>query len=234
MAVWRGKRYKQSAKKVEAKVYGVSAALDILRSFEKAKFIETVDLAFNLNVDTKQSDQMVRGTVMLPHGNGKTIRVAVFSKSVSTADAEEAGADFVGANDLIDKVEGGWLGFDVAIASPEMMKDLSKLGKVLGPRGLMPSPKAGTVTTDVLRTIKEVKKGKVEYKVDKAGNVHIAVGKINFESAQLLDNVMAVIDAVSHARPASVKGNFITSITLSATMSPSVKLDLAQLVKEGT
>ena len=224
------KRYKKSLEKRQAKQYKLPDAVEALKSFERAKFVESVDLAFCLNLDTTQSDQVVRGTVSLPHGTGKDVKVAVFSKSVSETDATKAGADFVGADDLMEKVKGGWLGFDVAVATPDMMKDLSKLGKILGPKGLMPSPKAGTVTTDVLRTVKEIKKGKVEYKVDKAGNVHLSIGKISFESKQLVENAQAVIEAVSHAKPSSVKGSFIKSISLSATMSPSVRLDVAEFV----
>ncbi len=225
------KRYKKNIEKVQSgKQYSVGQAVEVLKSFDKPKFVESVDLAFNLNVDTKQSDQMVRGTVSLPHGTGKKITVAVFAKSVGNDEAKKAGADFIGADDLIEKVKEGWLGFDVAIATPDMMKDLSKLGKVLGPKGLMPSPKAGTVTTDVIKTIKEIKKGKVEYKVDKAGNVHLSVGKISFENNQLVENATAVIDAVVRAKPASVKGNFVKSATLSTTMSPAVPLDIRDMV----
>lgn len=226
------KRIKKSLEKVKdrEKEYKIPEAVDVVKSFERTKFVESVDLAFNLNVDVKQSDQMVRGTVSLPHGTGKEVVVAVFTKSVGTDEAKKAGADFIGADDLIEKVKGGWLAFDVAIASPDMMKDLSKLGKILGPKGLMPSPKAGTVTTDVLKTIKEIKKGKVEYKVDKAGNVHLAIGKVNFQNQQLVENATAVIEAVIRAKPVSAKGNYIKSVTLSATMSPGVRLDIRDLL----
>jgi len=220
------KRYRKSQEKAKAKEYKIPEAVEVVKSFERAKFVESVDLAFNLNVDTKQSDQMVRGTVSLPHGTGKEVKVAVFSRSTGTEEAKKAGADFIGADDLMEKVKGGWLDFDVAVATPDMMKDLSKLGKILGPKGLMPSPKAGTVTTDVLRAIKEIKKGKVEYKVDKAGNVHLSIGKISFENAQLAENAQVVIEAVARSKPPSVKGNFIKSIALSSTMSPAVRLDV--------
>ncbi len=226
------KRYKKSLEKVKPQEYKMPQAVEVLKTFERAKFVESVDLAFNLNIDTKQSDQVVRGTVSLPHGTGREVRVAVFSRSTGTEEAKKAGADHVGADDLMEKVKGGWLDFDVAIATPDMMKDLSKLGKILGPKGLMPSPKAGTVTTDVVRAIKEIKKGKVEYKVDKAGNVHLSVGKINFENQQIIDNATAVIEAVVRAKPASVKGNFIKSVTLSSTMSPGVRLDVKDLLAE--
>ncbi len=224
------KKYKKSSEKVKAKQYKLTEAIDVLKSFERAKFVESVDLAFYLNVDTTQSEQMVRGTVALPHGTGKAVVVAVFSKSVSEDEAKKVGADFVGAEDLMDKVKNGWLGFDVAVATPDMMKELSKLGKILGPKGLMPSPKAGTVTTDVLRTVKEIKKGKVEYKVDKAGNVHLAIGKIDFDNQKLVENAKAVIEAVVHSKPTTVKGNFVKGVSLSSTMSPSVHLDIAELL----
>ncbi len=227
-----GKRYRKSMEKVQPKEYKMPEAVVVLKTFERAKFLESVDLAFNLNIDTKQSDQVVRGTVSLPHGTGNEVRVVVFSRSTGTDEAKKAGADEVGADDLMEKVKGGWLEFDVAIATPDMMKDLSKLGKILGPKGLMPSPKAGTVTTDVVKAIKEIKKGKVEYKVDKAGNIHLSVGKINFENQQIVDNALAVIDAVLRARPSSVKGGFIKSVTLSSTMSPGVRLDVRDLIAE--
>ncbi len=229
-----GKKYRKSLEIKQDKELTIVQAVDLLKKFERAKFRESVDLAFCLNIDTKQSDQMVRGTVSLPHGTGRSVTVAVFSKSVATQEAKNAGADFIGADDLIEQVKGGWLGFDVAVATPDMMKDLSKLGKILGPKGLMPSPKAGTVTTDVLKTVKEIKKGKVEYKVDKAGNVHLAIGKVDFSNEQLVENATAVIEAVMRARPASVKGNFIKSVTLSATMSPGIRLDVRDLAAEGT
>ena len=197
--------------------------------FPKAKFNETVDLAFRLGVDPKQSDQMVRGTVPLPHGSGKTVRVLVFAKGEAAVEAAKAaGAEYVGFEDMIKKCTEGWADFDVAVATPEAMSEVRKLGKVLGPRGLMPNPKTGTVTDDVAKAVKEVKAGRVEFKVDKAGNVHVAVGKISFAAAQLEANARAVIEAVTKARPSAVKGQFVQSCTLSATMSPPVRLDFKE------
>ena len=211
------------------KAYPLKAAVEILAKFPKAKFNETVDLAFSLGVDPKQSDQMVRGTVPLPHGSGKTVRVLVFAKSGAAADAAKAaGAEYVGYEDMIKKCQDGWSDFDVAVATPEAMGEVRKLGKVLGPRGLMPNPKTGTVTDDTARAVKEVKAGRVEFKTDKAGNVHVPVGKIAFTAIQIEENAHAVIDAIAKARPHSIKGIYIQSCTLSATMSPPVRVDLKE------
>jgi large subunit ribosomal protein L1 len=188
-----------------------------------------VELAFRLGVDPKQSDQMVRGTVPLPHGSGKVVRVLVFAKAGNGADAAKAaGAEFVGFDDLIKKCQDGWSDFDVAIATPEAMGEVRKLGKVLGPRGLMPNPKTGTVTDDTAKAVKEVKAGRVEFKIDKAGNVHVPVGKVAFSVEQLTENARAVIEAVHKAKPSSVKGTYICSCTISATMSPGVRVDLKE------
>ena len=223
----RSKRYKASEKDLDRnKSYTIREAVAILKKMQLPKFDSSVDLHFNLNVDTKKSDQMVRGTVILPHGTGKTVRVAVFCKGEQEKAAKEAKADFVGANDLIDKVAQGFLDFDCAIASPEMMKDLSKLGKVLGPRGLMPSPKTGTVTNDIAKAIEEVRKGKVEFRVDKQSGMHLGVGKISFNEDQLYDNASRVIEAVNESRPASVKGKFVKSIWISSSMNPGLKLNM--------
>ncbi len=188
------------------------------------KFDSSMDLHFHLNVDTKKSDQMVRGTVILPHGTGKKIRVAVFCKGEHEKIAREANADLVGGQELIDKVAGGFLDFDCAIATPEMMKDLSKLGKFLGPRGLMPSPKTGTVTNDILKAIEDVKKGKVEFRVDKQAGVHLSVGKVSFGEDKLYDNASRVIEALNEAKPGSVKGKFVRSISITASMNPGLNL----------
>ena len=224
------KRFKKAQELVDAsKVYSLKAAVEILAKFPKAKFNETVDLAFRLGVDAKQSDQMVRGTVALPHGTGKTVRVLVFAKDGAAADAARAaGAEFVGFDDMIKKCQEGWSDFDVAIATPDAMTEVRKLGKVLGPRGLMPNPKTGTVTDDTAKAVKEVKAGRVEFKIDKAGNVHVPVGKANFQAAQLEENARAVIDAVAKARPNSVKGTYLQSCALSTTMSPAVRVDLRE------
>lgn len=224
------KRYKKALELVDAKKsYSLKAAVEILGKFPRVKFNETVDLAFKLGVDPKQSDQMVRGTVPLPHGSGKVVRVLVFAKSGPAADAAlAAGAEFVGFDDMIKKCNEGWTDFDVAIATPEAMGEVRKLGKVLGPRGLMPNPKTGTVTEDTAKAIKEVKAGRVEFKVDKAGNVHVLVGKVTFAPDQIVENAAAVIRAVSKARPSSVKGSYINSCTISGTMSPPVRVDVRE------
>ncbi len=224
------KRYRKALEQVDArKVYPLKSAVEVLSKFPKAKFNETIDLAFRLAVDPKQSDQMVRGTVPLPHGSGKVVRVLVFAKSGPAAEAAKAaGAEHVGFEDMIKKCQEGWTDFDVAIATPEAMSEVRKLGKVLGPRGLMPNPKTGTVTDDTARAVKEVKAGRVEFKIDKAGNVHVPIGKASFTPVQIEENARAVIDAVIKARPASVRGAYVRSCTLSATMSPPVRIDLKE------
>jgi len=224
------KRFKKALEQVDAtKTYALKDAVGVLAKFPKAKFNETVDLAFRLGVDPKQSDQMVRGTVPLPHGSGKVVRVLVFAKSGPAADAAKAaGAEFVGFEDMIEKCKGGWSDFDTAIATPDAMVEVRKLGKVLGPRGLMPNPKTGTVTEDTAKAVREVKAGRVEFKVDKAGNVHVPVGKASFTANQIEENARAVIDAVSRARPHSAKGTYLHSCTLSATMSPPVRVDVKE------
>ena len=224
------KRYKKALEVVDAKkTYPLKDAVGVLAKFPKAKFNETIDLAFRLGVDPKQSDQMVRGTVPLPHGSGKTVKVLVFTRDGAAAEAAKAaGAEFVGFDDMIKKCVEGWTDFDVAIATPEAMTEVRKLGKVLGPRGLMPNPKTGTVTDDTAKAVREVKAGRVEFKVDKTGNVHVAVGKLSFSPDQIADNARVVIEAVVKARPSSVKGTFVESCTLSATMSPPVHVDLKE------
>ncbi|MDX1952706.1 MAG: 50S ribosomal protein L1 [Verrucomicrobiota bacterium] len=226
------KRYKKALELVDRqKLYPLTSAVEVLTKFPKAKFNETVDLAFRLGVDPKQSDQMVRGTVPLPHGSGKTVRVLVFARPGNAADAAKAaGAEHVGFDDMIKKCTEGWTDFDVAIATPEAMVEVRKLGKVLGPRGLMPNPKTGTVTDDTAKAVKEVKAGRVEFKVDKAGNIHVPVGKINFSAKQIQENTQAVIEAVIKARPSSVRGIFVHSCTLSATMSPPVQVDVREFM----
>lgn len=224
------KRFKKALELVDGrKAYPLKDAVGVLAKFPKAKFNETVDIAFRLGVDPKQSDQMVRGTVPLPHGSGKVVRVLVFAKSGAAAEAARAaGAEHVGFEDMIKKCNEGWTDFDVAVATPEAMVEVRKLGKVLGPRGLMPNPKTGTVTEDTAKAVKEVKAGRVEFKVDKAGNVHVAVGKVSFDATQIEENARAVIDAVAKARPTSVRGTYIQSCTLSATMSPPVRIDVRE------
>jgi large subunit ribosomal protein L1 len=224
------KRYKKALELVTAgKAYQLPAAVEVVGKFPRAKFDETVEVAMRLNVDAKQSDQMVRGTVPLPHGSGKNVRVLVFAKPGPAAEAAKtAGAEFVGFDDMIKKCVEGWTDFDVAIATPEAMVEVRKLGKVLGPRGLMPNPKTGTVTEDTAKAVKEVKAGRVEFKIDKAGNIHVPVGKVSFKPEHLGENARTVIEAVVKAKPASVKGLFVKSCTLSATMSPPVRVDLRE------
>jgi large subunit ribosomal protein L1 len=223
------KRFKKALEAVDAsKSYPLKEAVGVLAKFPKAKFNETIDLAFRLGVDPKQSDQMVRGTVPLPHGSGKVVRVLVFAKGAAAEAARTAGAENVGFEDMIAKCNSGWSDFDVAIATPEAMVEVRKLGKVLGPRGLMPNPKTGTVTDDTAKAVKEVKAGRVEFKTDKAGNVHVIVGKASFKPEQLEENARAVIEAVAKARPQSVKGIYMQSCTLSATMSPAVRVDVRE------
>jgi large subunit ribosomal protein L1 len=229
------KRYKKALELVDGdKAYALKSAIEVLTKFPKAKFNETVDLAFKLGVDPKQSDQMVRGTVPLPHGSGKVVRVLVFARPGAAADeAKAAGAEYVGFEDLIKRCTEGWSDFDVAIATPAAMSEVRKLGKTLGPRGLMPNPKTGTVTDDTAKAVKEVKAGRVEFKVDKGGNVHVPVGKISFVPVQLEENARAVIEAVAKARPHTAKGQFIHSCTLSATMSPPVRVDMKEFQQAG-
>ncbi|HUJ08745.1 MAG TPA: 50S ribosomal protein L1 [Verrucomicrobiae bacterium] len=221
-----GKRYNAAVKEIDAKrQYKIGDAIEVLKKLPKTKFDETIELAFKLGVDPKQSDQMVRGTVALPHGSGKKVNVVVFAKGPAAQAAKEAGADFVGFEDLVKKCQEGWTDFDVAIATPEAMQEVRKLGKVLGPKGLMPNPKTGTVTEDTAKAVKEVKAGRVEFKMDKAANLHVSFGKLSFEGKAIEDNAKAVISAVVHAKPATSKGSFIESCTLSSTMGPGIRID---------
>jgi len=222
----RGKKYTEAKKKVDpTKRYDLDGGIQLLKEAGQAKFDESVDMAIRLGVNPKHSDQMVRGTVALPHGVGKSVRVLVFAKGEKEKEAKDAGADFVGAEDLVEKITGGWTDFDKAIATPDMMGAVGKLGKILGPRGLMPNPKVGTVTFDVGRAVKELKAGRVEFKVDKTGIVHTTVGKISFPAEKLKDNVMALMDVIIRAKPASSKGTYMKSIAISTTMGPGIKLD---------
>ncbi|MFC1658519.1 50S ribosomal protein L1 [Candidatus Omnitrophota bacterium] len=221
----RSKRYQEILKLFdENKTYAVSEAISILKKASNTKFDSSLQVHFHLAVDPKKSDQMVRGAVVLPHGTGKKVRIAVFAKGEAEKQAKEKGADFVGGPDLIEKVSKGFLDFDCAIATPEMMKELSRLGKLLGPRGLMPSPKTGTVTNDVGAAIEQVRKGKVDFKVDKQGGIHLNTGKMSFSEDKLVENASVVIEAVNEARPASVKGKYINSLFLSSAMSPSLRI----------
>lgn len=225
-----GKKYKVALAKVDrVKRYRLEEALALLEQVKYAKWDETVDLAVRLGVDPKQGDQMVRGASPLPHGLGKKIRVIVFAKGDKQKEAQTAGADLVGAEDLIEKIEKGWLDFDKAIATPDIMGLVSRLGKILGPRGLMPNPKLGTVTFDVAKAITQLKAGQVEYKVEKAGIVHAPVGKISFGRDKLKENILTLMDSIMRAKPPTSKGTYLRSITLSTTIGPGVKLDLTQL-----
>lgn len=226
-----GKKWNESAAKVEPRQYELREAVTVLKQAAYAKFDESVDLALRLGVDPKRADQMVRGTTVLPHGSGKKVRVIVFAKGEKEQEARDAGADVVGADDLIERIKGGWMEFDQAVATPDMMGSVGKLGKVLGPRGLMPNPKTGTVTFEVAKAINEIRKGRVEYKVEKAGIVHVRVGKVSFDANSLYDNAHTVIEAVLKARPASVKGRYLRSATISSTMGPGIRLDAVGLAK---
>src|ERR1700677_3715247 len=224
-----GKRYKNTLKNIDReKRYSLDEGLKLVLEAATAKFDESIDVAFRLGVDPKQSDQQVRGAVSLPHGVGKTVRVLVFAKGPKEKEALDAGADFVGSDDLITKINGGWLEFDKCIATPDMMGVVSKIGKILGPRGLMPNPKVGTVTFDVGKTVKEEKRGKVEFKTDKEGNVHVVVGKKSLGVEKIKENFMALLGSVVKAKPATSKGIYLQGITMSATMGPGVKLDVNQ------
>jgi len=228
MAQNRSKRYRAAAQLVDrSKIYPLNDAVATLKKFPATKFDQTVTLAFRLGVNPKQSDQMVRGTCALPHGSGKQVRVLVFAEGKAAQDAKDAGAEHVGFKDLIQKCQEGFSDFDVAIATPAAMAEVRKLGKVLGPRGLMPNPRTGTVTDDTAKAVQEVKAGRVEFKLDKNGNVAVPVGKFSFEQNALVENGKAVIDAVVRARPATAKGHYLESMTISATMSPGVHVDPA-------
>jgi len=222
----RGKKYTEARNKVDrTKQYSLEDGVKLLLDTSYVKFDETVDIAVRLGVDPKKADQMVRGTVVLPHGTGKKVRVLVFAKGQKEKEAQDGGADFVGGEDLVEKISKGWLDFDKAIATPDMMGLVSKLGKILGPRGLMPNPKVGTVTFDLEKAIKEIRAGKVEFKVEKAGVVHIPAGKVSFGLERLLDNVKAVLEVIVRVKPPTSKGIYLRNIALSTTMGPGIKID---------
>ncbi|OGL14542.1 MAG: 50S ribosomal protein L1 [Candidatus Rokubacteria bacterium RIFCSPLOWO2_12_FULL_71_22] len=226
MATIVSKRYDAAkAKIVEGREYSLDEALELLKSMPATKFDQSVDLSFRLGVDPKHADQMVRGAVVLPHGIGKSVRVAVFAKGEKEREAREAGADVVGAEDLVERVQGGFMDFDTTIATPDLMGQVGRLGKVLGPRGLMPNPKLGTVTFDIARAVREAKAGKVEFRVDKAGNVHTPVGKHSFSADNLKANALALIEAIIRAKPAAAKGTYLRSLTVSTTMGPGIPID---------
>ncbi|SIS91394.1 LSU ribosomal protein L1P [Kroppenstedtia eburnea] len=218
-----GKKYQDALKKIDREqAYELEEALQLVKEVAPAKFDETVEAAFRLGVDTKRADQQVRGAVVLPHGTGKTKRVLVFAKGEKAKEAEQAGADFIGEEDLVNKVSQGWLEFDVVIATPDMMGQVGKLGRILGPRGLMPNPKTGTVTFEVAKAVEEVKAGKIEYRADKAGNVHAPIGKVSFDTEKLAENFRVLIDTLIKVKPAAAKGQYMKSATVSSTMGPGV------------
>jgi large subunit ribosomal protein L1 len=227
-----GKKMKAADEKIErGKEYSLEDAIRLVKEASYVKFDESVDLAFNLGIDAKKSDQMVKGSVVLPHGIGKKVRVLVFAKGEKEKEAVDAGADIVGAEDLVEKITKGWLDFDKAVATPDMMGVVGKLGKILGPRGLMPNPKLGTVTFDIARAVKEIKAGKVEYRAEKAGIVHVPIGKVSFDNNKLFDNAKAVVDSILKAKPATSKGRYLKKISISSTMGPGVAVDIASLGK---
>ncbi|WP_457642770.1 50S ribosomal protein L1 [Persephonella sp.] len=232
----RGKKYLEALKLVDKnKQYTLEEAVELLKKMEEVlqrRFDETVELIFRLGVDPRYADQMVRGSVVLPHGLGKELKVLVITQGEKVKEAEEAGADYVGGEELINKIlNENWLDFDVVIATPDMMPKVAKLGRVLGPRGLMPNPKVGTVTTNVAKAVEEAKKGRVEFKVDKAGNLHVPIGKISFDTNKLVENALEVIETVQKLRPSGLKGQYMKNLVVKTTMSPSVKLDLASILR---
>lgn len=222
-----GKKIEAANEKIEKDMeYKIEEAIGKVKELSYTKFDETVDLAFNLGVDPRKSDQMVRGTVVLPHGTGKTVRVLVFAKGEKEKEARDAGADFVGAEDMVEKITKGWMDFDKVVATPDIMGVVGKLGKLLGPRGLMPNPKLGTVTFDVAKAVKDIKAGKVEYKTEKAGVVHVPIGKVSFDVQKLLENAKAIVESVNKAKPSTSKGKYLKGLYVSSTMGPSIKVDI--------
>jgi len=225
-----GKKYLEAAKQIDADAfYEPLEAIELVKKTARAKFDETVEVAVRLGVDPRKQDQAVRGVVVLPHGTGKTKRVLVFAKGEKAKEAEAAGADFVGDQDMINKIQQGWFDFDVCVATPDMMSEVGKLGRILGGKGLMPNPKAGTVTFDVAKAVQEIKAGKIEYRLDKAGQIHAPIGKVSFEAEKLAENFKALIDALNRAKPAAAKGVYLKNIAVSSTMGPSARVNAAAL-----
>lgn len=221
-----GKRYQDAVKAIDkTNLYGLDEAVKLVKDNAKAKFDETIELSFRLGVDPRHADQQIRGALVLPHGTGKVRKVLVFAKGEKAKEAEAAGADFVGEADMVEKIQGGWFGFDVAIATPDMMGVVGKIGRVLGPKGLMPNPKTGTVTLDVKKAVEDVKAGKVEYRIDKTSIIAVPIGKASFDEGKLQENANAIIDVIKKAKPASTKGQFMKSLTISSTMGPGVKVN---------
>jgi len=230
--VKRGKNYIEKAKdRAKTTLVSPFSAIKWVKEHSFAKFDESVDLSINLGVDPRKADQIVRGTIVLPNGSGKTLKILVFAQGEKATEAKNAGADYVGADDLIEKVSGGWLDFDICISTPDMMKNVGKLGKVLGPRKLMPNPKSGTVTMDIEKAVREIKKGRLEFRTDKFGVIHITIGRVSFEAKQLAENYSALIDAIIKAKPSAAKGKYMKSVYISSTMGPSLKIDLNKSVE---
>ncbi|EAE7798690.1 50S ribosomal protein L1 [Listeria monocytogenes] len=226
----KGKKYQDALKQIDAnKVYTAEEAVELAKKIDFAKFDATVEVAFRLGVDPKKADQQIRGAVVLPNGTGKTQRVLVFAKGEKVKEAEAAGADYVGESEFVEKINQGWFEFDVIVATPDMMGEVGKLGRVLGPKGLMPNPKTGTVTMDVTKAVNEIKAGKVEYRVDKAGNVHAAIGKVSFDAAKLVENFRTVNDVLQKAKPAAAKGTYVKNLSVTTTFGPGIKVDPASL-----
>ena len=229
----RGKKYKAAAEKIDrTKRYSLREAVPILKNLGTAKFDETIEVSANLGVDPRHADQQVRGTVVLPHGTGKPVKVLVLARGEKEKEGADAGADYVGADEYIPKIREGWLEVDVVIATPDLMGEVGKLGKILGPKGLMPNPKSGTVTFDVAKAVKEVKAGKIEYRVDKGSNIHVPVGKMSFEEKQLMENITVLLSELMRAKPSAAKGKYIKSLSVSPTMGPSIPLDAAEVMAD--
>ena len=226
-----GKKFAAARQQVPDRPHSIEEAVPLMQKVKFAKFDETVEIAMRLGVDPKHADQMVRGTVVLPHGLGKTKRVLAIAGAEKQKDAQAAGADFVGGEELVDKIQGGWMEFDAVVATPDMMRAVGKLGKVLGPRGLMPNPKTGTVTPDIAKAVKEIKAGKVEFRVDKTGIVHAPVGKVSFPTQSLIENTHALVDSVVRAKPSAAKGKYLKSVTLSSTMGPGITIDTSHVAE---
>jgi large subunit ribosomal protein L1 len=227
----KGKKYLTTQEKFDKNnMYPLDKAIDLVKELSYAKFDESIDIAVRLNVDPRHADQMIRGTVVLPHGTGKTVKILVFAKGEKVTEAQQAGADFVGLEEIIEKIKDGWLEFDVAIATPDVMSLVGRLGKILGPRGLMPNPKVGTVTNDVVKAVKESKAGKIQYRVDKAGNIHAPIGKVSFELDKIEGNAHSIIDSLIQAKPSTIKGQYIKNISISSTMGPGIRVDISDIL----
>jgi len=232
MAKRRGKKHQEALELIDRKkVYPIADAIELLKQAAKANFDETVEVAYRLGVDTKKADEQIRGAMVLPHGTGKTQRVLVFAKGEKAQEAEAAGADYIGDEEMIEKINGGWFEFDVVVATPDMMSEVGKLGRLLGPKGLMPNPKTGTVTFDVDKAVKDIKAGQVEYRVDNAGNLHVPIGKLSFTDEKLIENFEALTETIVRAKPAAVKGIYMRNAVVTSTMGPGIRVDISEYVK---